>query len=228
MRISGSDTKMNIVILGPQGSGKGTQAEMLVRKFQWEHVDMGKALRGIAKQDTQLGKEIYAIQNVTHTLVPNIILQKALRLKLGSIPREQGLILDGLPRTIDQIECVVSVVQEYGRKINKVFFVNISPEESVRRVSRRWSCGACGEPLIMGRDIENSADPCPKCGGNITQRVDDTEEGIKKRLEVFARETLPVVRDFQKQGLAAEINGEQPKEKVFQDILSHLKDPYDT
>lgn len=219
---------MNIVILGPQGSGKGTQAEMLVRKFGWEHLDMGKALRSIAKQNTELGKEIYHIQNVTHALVPNKILEEALRLKLGSVPRELGLVLDGLPRTVDQIDCVDSVLQEYGRKISKVLFVNISPEESVKRVSRRWSCSQCKAPLIMGRDIMKPNDPCSECGGTITQRIDDTEEGVKKRLEVFSHETLPVVLHFQKQELAAEINGEQPKEKVFQDILSHLKDIYDT
>ena len=93
---------MNIIVLGPQGSGKGTQAELLARKFHLEHIDMGKSLREVAKQDTPLGKEIYHIQNVTNTLVPSRILREVLHLKINSLPREQGILLEGVPRTPDQ------------------------------------------------------------------------------------------------------------------------------
>src|SRR4030042_5445733 len=97
---------MNIIVLGPQGSGKGTQAEMLATKYNLEHIDMGKSLREVAKQDTPLGREIYRIQNVTHTLVPSDILRKVLDIKLPAMFREQGVLIEGAPRTSDQREYV--------------------------------------------------------------------------------------------------------------------------
>ena len=114
---------MNIIILGPQGSGKGTQAEMLAKKFNLEHIDMGKFLREVAKQDTPLGREIYQIQNVTNTLVPSRILREVLHLKVSSLPREQGILFEGVPRTVDQQKYLEEEVQASGRKIDAVVFI---------------------------------------------------------------------------------------------------------
>ncbi len=211
---------MNLVILGPQGCGKGTQAELLAKKVSLEHVDMGKALREIAKLDTALGKEIYSIQNITKTLIPDKILQEFLRLKLSSLAREQGMIIDGAPRTLEQAKFLEKLLQEFGRKIDKVFFVNISEKESIKRISKRWNCQKCKEILIMGRNVKSDTDKCPKCGGDIYQREDDTKEGVKKRLEVFRKQTLPAIEYFGKKGLLAEINGEGSVEDVFKEIAN--------
>lgn len=213
---------MNIIILGPQGCGKGTQAELLAKKVSLEHVDIGKTLREIAKLDTALGKEIYSIQNITKTLIPDKILQEVLRLKLSSLARERGMVLDGAPRTLEQAKSLEKLFQEFGRKIDKVFFVNISGKESIERISKRWNCQKCKEILIMGRDVKSSADKCPKCGGDIAQREDDTEEGVKKRLEVFRKQTLPAIEYFGKKGLLAEINGERPIEDIFEEIADMI------
>ncbi len=215
---------MNLIILGPQGSGKGTQAELLARKFNWEHIDMGKTLREIAKLDTPLGKKVYSIQNVTKTLVPDEVLEKILRLELSSLGREQGIVIDGAPRNLAQAKYLnEELLQEFGRKIDRVFFVEISPEESVKRISKRWNCKKCAAILIMGKDIKSEKDDCPKCGGEIGQRKDDTEEGVRKRLAIFEAETIPVIEYFREVGLLEEINGEQTVEKVFQDVLENLK-----
>lgn len=213
---------MNIIILGQQGSGKGTQAEILAQKFDLVHIDMGKTLREVAKADTPLGREIYAIQNVTKTLVPSRILREVLHFKLGSIPREQGIIFDGVPRAIDQAEYIEEALLEFGRKIDTVFFINISEEEAIERISKRWICKGCRAVFIMGKDVKSEQDKCPQCSGELMQRADDTVSGIKKRLQVFNLETMPVINYFKEKGLLVEIAGEQSVEKVSEEIVKNL------
>src|SRR4030042_2226538 len=121
---------MNLIVLGPQGSGKGTQAEMLAKKFNLEHIDMGKSLREAAKQDTPLGREIYHIQNVTNTMVPSRILKEVLGMKLTSFPRELQVLFEGVPRTPDQQKYFEEEMQGSGRKIDAVIFINIPEEET--------------------------------------------------------------------------------------------------
>jgi len=214
---------MNLIILGPQGSGKGTQAEMLAKKYNLEHIDMGKFLREVAKKDSPLGKEIYHIQNVTNTLVPSRILREVLQIKLNSFPREQGVLFEGVPRTLDQQKYLEDEMRESGRKIDTVFFINIPEEESIKRISKRWTCKK-GHPLIIGKDIQNDKDKCPIDGSDIFQRIDDTPEGIQKRLEVYKNETMPVIENFRERGLLIEIDGRQSIEKVFKNIVDKIKE----
>lgn len=213
---------MNIIILGSQGSGKGTQAKKLAEKFDLVHIDMGKTLRQVAKMDTPLGKEIYDIQNVTKTLVPQRILKEVLHIKLGSIPREQGIVFDGVPRNLEQLKYINMALLEFGRHLEKVFFIKISEGEAVKRISKRVVCEKCKKVFILGKDIQSQEEKCPKCQGKIIQRADDTEEGIKKRLEVFRKETLPVVEEYRREEVLEEINGEQSMEEVFEEILKKL------
>jgi adenylate kinase len=215
-------SSMNIIILGPQGSGKGTQAEKVAQRFDLEHIDMGKFLREVAKMDTPLGREIYQIQNITRTLVPSRILEEAFTIKLNSIPREKGIVFDGVPRNIDQMEYFNRTIIEFGRHIDKVFVINISEEESIKRIAKRRICQKCRTIFILGVDLNNENDACPHCQGKIIQRIDDTEEGIKKRLKVFRDETLPVVEYYQKEGKLIAIDGDKSIESVFSEILENL------
>jgi adenylate kinase len=214
---------MNIVILGPQGSGKGTQAEKLAAKFELEHIDMGKFLREVAKMDTPLGKEVWHIQNVTKTLVPKRVLEEVFTIKLNDIPREKGIVFDGFPRNMDQTEYFEHAMREFGRETDAVVFIRLSKEESLRRISNRWICEKCKSVWIMGKDVKGEEDKCPNCGGKIIQRTDDTPEGIKKRLKVFKEETLPVVAYYKDRDKVIEIDGAQTIEKVFEDILNKIK-----
>lgn len=213
---------MNVIVLGKAGSGKGVQSEILAKKFSLEHIDMGRTLRDFSQKEDAIGKEIYAIQNVEKTLVPSRILREVLHLKIGSFSREQGIVFDGVPRTMDQQQYLEEALQEFGRKIDKVFFIDISEPESIRRISRRWNCDHCGKILIMGKDIKKETDVCPFCQGIITRREDDTPEGIKKRLEVFQKETMPVLEYFKRKGLLVELNGEKTVEEVSQEILKQM------
>jgi adenylate kinase len=211
---------MNIVILGQQGSGKGTQAKLLAKKFKLDHFDTGKALRQIAAMDTDLGKEVYEIIMVRKELVPSRILREVLHIRLNDLGRKQGVVFDGVPRNVEQVAYFELALKEFGRKIDRVIFVDISSEESLKRIGKRFSCENCKEALICEED--NDAPVCPKCLGKLLQRADDTEEGIKKRLNIFEEETIPVIKYFEKNNLVSRINGEKNVEEVFEDIIKAL------
>lgn len=215
---------MNIVILGQQGSGKGTQAELVAQKFDLEHIDMGKALREVAKQNTPLGKEVYEIQNVKNSLVPSRILREILVIKLASIPPKKGIIFDGVPRTLDQVQYLEEELLSQGRKISKVFFISIPREESVRRISMRRVCENCETVLVMGKEVKNNDDKCPHCGGKIAYREDDTEKGIEKRLELFEKETRPVIDYYKKKKVLTEIDGQKSINSVFREIEKSMQE----
>jgi adenylate kinase len=214
---------MNIIILGKAGSGKGVQSGILAKKFGLEHLDMGRTLRDFSQKEDAIGKEIYDIQNVKKTLVSNRILKEVLHLKIGSFRSEQGIIFDGVPRTLEQERYLEETLQEFGRKVDKVFFIDISEAESIRRISRRWNCPQCGKILIMGKDLKKEGDACPFCQGKIERRKDDTPEGIKKRLEVFQKETMPVLEYFRQKGVLVEVDGEKTIEEVSQEILKKVQ-----
>lgn len=214
---------MNIIILGQQGSGKGTQASMLAEKFGLDNFDTGKTLRQLSKLATPLGREVHEIIMVKKELVPSRILQEVLHVRLSSLGREQGIVFDGVPRNLEQAKYFEEALLEFGRQVDKVFFINISEEESLKRISKRWACKKCKAVLVMGRDVSNEKDSCPHCGDEIMQREDDTVAGIKKRLGIFDGETMPVINYFREKGIVVEINGEQEVEKVFADITSNVE-----
>ena len=194
---------------------------MLAEKFSLEHIDVGKYLREAAKLDTPLGKEIYEIINIKKELVNDRILKKVLHLKLADLPREQGIVFDGVPRRKDQMEYFEEALREFGRKIDKVFLINLSENESVKRISLRRVCKKCKMNFIFGKNIRKNEN-CPKCSGKIIQRIDDTGEGVKKRLKIFREETLPVVEFYKNKGILEEINGDQTIEKVFKEISNKI------
>lgn len=211
---------MNLIILGPQGSGKGTQAELLAKKLNLDHFDAGRALRQVSMLQTPLGREVHEIITVRKELVPSRILEEVLRVRLADLPREQGIIFDGVPRNVEQAEYFMEILREFGRKIDKVIFIEISKEETMKRIGKRFSCEKCKEPIILEKENQNFI--CPKCGGELKQRADDTKKGIEKRLKIYAEKTMPVIEFFEKMNLVARINGEQTEENVFGDIKEVL------
>ncbi|MFA6159674.1 MAG: nucleoside monophosphate kinase [Parcubacteria group bacterium] len=213
---------MNLVILGPQGSGKGTQASKLAQKFDLEHIDMGKFLREVAKLDTPLGKQIHEIINIKKELVSDRILREVIHLKIMGLPRERGVVFDGVPRNIEQLNYFEEVIKESGRKIDKAILIKLSEEESLKRISKRRICEKCKKVFILGKDIQNEDEKCNICEGKIIQRIDDTKEGVMKRLKIFEKETMPMSEYYKKQGKFIEIDGDKEIEKVFESILKEL------
>lgn len=214
---------MNIIILGPQGSGKGTQALFLSKQLNAIHIDLGKTLRKLAKEESPLGRELHEIVHIKKELVSDDVIEKVLAEEFKRIPLEKGIILDGAPRRIDQVEDVEKAFEISGRKIDKIIFLNVPEEESIDRVSKRYSCPKCHKHFALGENLENPSDLCPDCNSLVEQRRDDTKEGILKRLSIFRDQTIPVVEYFRKENVLIEVDGTKSKTEVLDEILEKLK-----
>lgn len=216
------------ILLGPPGSGKSTQADIFKREFGSAHVDIGSALRRAASEPTPIGEMLDEIIHEKHELVPDGVVRSVLEGELRKTGEDQSVIIDGAPRRASQIRDTISALISTGKLLSGVIFIGLSEEESVRRISRRFSCSSCGEKLILGKDIETKDAMCPKCGGKISQRADDTPEGVRTRWNVFHDETLPVLEHFSREGKLIRVSGEQDAEAIFTDIRSKLFSEHQT
>lgn len=214
--------KRNYILLGPPGSGKSTQAGFFKERLQLAHLDMGAELRAVASEDSDFGREVAHIIYEKKELVSDEIVERALRMALEKADPEKGIILDGAPRRESQIEEVIAVLKEFGREIDEVIFIDLPKEASIDRISRRFSCSQCGEKFILGLHPEDHAEPCYKCGGKLTQRKDDTPEGVETRWRIFHEETNPVIEYFSKQGKLLHVDGRLPAEGIFQAIIKEI------
>lgn len=226
VKLKASEAKsysMEIILLGPQGSGKGTQAQLMAKNFGMAHVETGLLLRNIALGKSELGKEIDRIIHVEKELVPDDIVFEALEKATVSVPKEMGIIFDGVPRRETQVGLFEKMTARHGRKIDALLYIHLPFEESFARITKRFSCNSCQARLVLGKDIQEKNQACPRCGGVVEQRGDDTPEGVTKRLEIFYKETVPVVEYYKKLGIAYEIDGMGSVEDVYGKIESILK-----
>lgn len=199
-----------IIILGPQGSGKGTQADYLARKYRLVHIEVGGMFRKVARnRSSAFGRQVSSYID-RGKLVPFDWVLRMLRNRFKGIPKGHGIILDGSPRRLQEAHQLLTLLSAFGWTVTHVFYLSITKRESIRRLSKRWVCLRCHSSLTMGKDIQSPDDRCPKCGGKIVQRADDTPKAIAKRLALFKKETTPVVRFFRSEGLLIPIDGEQP------------------
>ncbi len=214
---------MNIIIFGPQGSGKGTQADLLSTKYDLQHIETGQIFREIGREQTELGKKIKEL-NDQKEMIPDDITAQVLETYLEKVPSQMGVILDSAPRTMGQIEPVEKMLSKIDREIDRAIYIALPYEESVARITKRYACTVCYRHFVLGKDIVSSNDPCPTCHGPIMQRSDDTPDGVAKRLKTFYEITVPVIEEYRKKGVLIEVDGNQSKEKVFEDIIQALGD----
>jgi adenylate kinase len=212
---------MNLLIFGPQGCGKGTQAEKLSEKYNLVHIETGQLFREIAKKDTPLGKEVSNLSE-NKEMIPDGIMVTVLENELKKIPTEKGLILDSAPRLTSQIEIIEKMFGQLGRSVDKAISITLPREESIARINKRYICPLCNKQFVLGEGIENKNDPCPICGSPIRQRLDDTPDGIIKRLDTFQKVTVPVIEYYRGKGMLIEADGRQNADKVFENIVSNL------
>lgn len=212
----------NIVILGPQGSGKGTQAEMLVKKFNLFHVEMGMILRRLAKKNTPFGHTIGIIINKQGGLVPDEVVKKALLEKLRSVPVSRGILFDGFPRNLRQARMLDTIFTALDRELTEVIFLPIARKTTIQRLSLRRTCEKCSRIFIAGVSIPKHKKRCIYCKGAIIQREDDKPKAIAKRLSVYAKLTKPVVTYYKKQGTLITVNGEPSIKVVSKNILKYF------
>ena len=205
---------MNVLILGPQGSGKGTQVKLLSEKLGLFSFESGNFLREKAKSDPRIDEIINKRGELlpdeeTFSLVRDYLKEK--------VPTLDNFILDGYPRSLKQYQLLVDWLKEEGKKIDLAILLNISDKEAVRRLSARVVCEKCGTVYNL---ITNPppGDRC-KCGGNLTQRPDDRPEAIEKRLEAYHRVTAPIIELLKKEEILVEVDGERPIETISEELL---------
>jgi len=213
----------SVVIIGPPGSGKGTQARCLERFFDMEHVDVGMELRHMASQDSDLGREIDHIIHQERKLVPDEHVKKVLSHTLKVIPKNVGIVLDGAPRRVDQMSMIEKVLENAEKSLVGVVYIHVSEEAVVERIKHRYFCPKCFGFYIDGQDIEDATtDPCPRCGYPLEKRKDDTPEGVRNRLHVFSQETQPVIDAYRDRGLLIEIDGDREIDTVCEDVHQRI------
>lgn len=209
---------MNIILLGPQGSGKGTQAKFLAEKLGLFYIEMGSILREAAKENPQIDEMI----NKRGEMAPDDLTASILKAKLEKErPNLTNLLFDGFPRSVAQYQLLKGWFLSKGTKIDKAILLEISEEETIRRLSGRRICSKCGNVYNLTTNPPPGG-KCP-CGGELIQREDDYPEAIKTRLSLYHQITSPLVEAMEKEGILVRINGERPIEVISKELLEKLQ-----
>ncbi|GFR38830.1 adenylate kinase [Insulibacter thermoxylanivorax] len=213
---------MNIVFMGPPGAGKGTQADYIVEQFGIPHISTGDAFRAAMKQGTELGK--LAKQYVdAGKLVPDEVTIGIVRDRLQHEDCKQGFLLDGFPRTISQAEALDEIVASMGRRIDHVINLKVDRNNLLARLTGRRICRSCGATYHILFNPPKQEGICDKCGGELYQRSDDTEEKVGTRLDEYITKTAPLLDYYEKQGTLRHVNGEQDIQEVSAEISAILR-----
>jgi adenylate kinase len=203
---------MKFIILGPQGSGKGTQADLLATRFGIPHLDIGQILREHIANKTPIGKNIEAAMKKGE-LLPSDIVNKVVEERLEQEDCTDGFVLDGYPRELNEAEALDELTD-----IDAVVMLDIPDEVAVKRLSARRVCIGCTAPLYgLPKDIGKE---CSSCNGKLAQRDDDQPEVVKKRLEVYHEETEPLVEYYRPRGIVHKVDGQGTIEDVFRRIMT--------
>lgn len=203
---------MNILMIGASGSGKGTQARFLVEKYGFTHLSMGDVLKEQVRLGTEEGKLIDSYQK-SGNLVPLEITVRALDNKIASTNNQNGYLLDGFPRTMEQVKAL-------KQKVDLVLNFDIDLDKLQDRLVNRRVCTGCNQNFHQSKLVNGR---CPECGAEVYQRSDDNEESIKKRIDFYRKEVLPVVEYYRDKVTVADINADQSIEKVAEDVENAVK-----
>ena len=210
---------MRLVLLGPPGAGKGTQARALAALWGIPQVSSGDLLRAVVREDTDLGREAASYMD-RGQLVPDELVLKLIAERLKNKDAHKGFILDGFPRNVSQAEALGKGLDRVGLKLDKAVAVIVPDEEIVKRISGRRTCAKCNAMYHVAFEPPAKPGVCDKCGGELYQREDDAEETVRERLKVFAEATRPLLDYYGRQGVLAQVDGVGPTDEVEKRILS--------
>lgn len=210
-----------IVLLGSPGAGKGTQADILIEQTGLEHISSGDLFREHIRKKTELGQLADSYMGKGE-LVPDDVTIAMVTERISSPDCDRGAILDGFPRTLVQAEAIRITLNEKGTDVTVVPYITAPEEILIARLSGRWTCRASGHVYNNLYSPPAQKGICDICGSELYQRNDDTVETAKKRLQVYTEKTLPLINYYRKQNKLVKIQGNQPIEKVTEDLLAAL------
>lgn len=212
---------MIIVLMGAPGAGKGTQSEILRDRLHMVHVSSGELLRDHVKRGTELGKtaETYMKDG---QLVPDDLVIEMIVLRISAPDAQNGILLDGFPRTLPQAQALDRALNERGRMVNGALYIKVHRAILMDRLSGRWTCRNCNRVYHDKAAPPKTQGVCDFCGGELYQRNDDLPETAKKRLDEFEK-MMPIIEYYRDRRILCEVNGNQPTERVTKDILECLR-----
>jgi adenylate kinase len=212
---------MRLVLLGPPGAGKGTQAEVLVVKLNIPHISTGDIFRQAIKDGTGLGKKAKEFMDAGK-LVPDEVTVGIVRERICQKDCVPGFLLDGFPRTVIQAEALDGILKELNTGLDAVINIEVPKEKLISRLTGRRVCKGCGTTYHIAFNPPKNDGVCNKCGGELHQRADDTEETVLNRLNVYEKQTAPLIEYYSEQDLLKRINGDRPIDEVLGEIEESL------
>ena len=215
------------MLYGAPGSGKGTQAGVLCERFSIPHIATGDILRAEVRSGSELGKRAKAIMD-SGALVPDEVVIDIVRARLQQPDAREGFVLDGFPRTLPQAGGLDRVLVDLGRSINRIVYLRVGQEELVARLADRWICPTCGRTYSLRENPPAEGMTCSDDGTKLIQRDDDKPEAVRKRIQVYEDETLPVLDHYRPTGLVREVDGMGEVADVTARILTALGETGET
>ena len=212
---------MKIILLGAPGSGKGTQAENLMRDYDCPQISTGVLLRKAVAEKTEIGKKVEEIM-ARGDLVSDEIVLDLIQKSLEQIDDQIGFLLDGYPRNINQAKSLNLVLESIDRPLEHTILIDVDAEILIKRLSGRRTCSITGKTLNIYFSPKKEIDDCIASGGELIQRDDDNIESISKRIEVYGEQTEPMIEFYRESGILQVVNGEGSIEEVYKRLLSKI------
>lgn len=213
---------MRIILMGPPGAGKGTQAEKLIDLYQIPHISTGDMFRKAQKDGTELGLKAKSYMDQGQ-LVPDEVTVGIVKERLAETDCKDGFLLDGFPRTVQQADALDTILSELEMSLDCVVNIEVDKAFLVDRLTGRRVCRACGATYHIANKAPKVEGVCDKCGGELYQRGDDTIETVSNRLDVYAAQTAPLIDYYKSKGIMSSIDGSKSMEKVLADIRAALE-----
>jgi len=213
---------MRLILVGPPGAGKGTQAVHLAAHFKIPHISTGDIFRANLKNGTELGKQAQSYMD-RGELVPDSVTNEMVRDRLGNSDVANGFLLDGFPRNTNQAKVLDGILTDRNMPLDAVIELSIEKAEIIKRLSGRRTCRNCSTTFHI--DFEKPKQPgiCNKCNGALYQREDDKEEVIARRLEIYAEQTEPIIAYYQKSGILKKVSAVGEVSQITQKVIASLR-----